>query len=182
MLIARRGSQLIDDYGGLSGRRRCWPGPSSSPGSPALSLPGLSTFISEFLVLVGTFTRYPAAAVVATVGIVLASLYILLTYQRMFTGPVREFAAGWRDMNVREAWVVAPLVAVIVALGFFPKPVLDVLNPAVSRTMQQTSSRTRPHRAGRDPRRRRRDRTVTALLSIAGGPPALGASPPSRRR
>jgi NADH-quinone oxidoreductase subunit M len=91
-------------------------------------------------VLVGTFTRYPAAAVVATVGIILASLYILWMYQRMFTGPIREFAAGWRDMDAREAWVVAPLVAVIVALGFFPKPVLDVLNPAVGRTMQQTSS------------------------------------------
>ena len=123
-----------------SGRRRCSPGPSWSPVSPALALPGLSSFISEFLVLVGTFTRYPAAAVVATLGIVLASLYILLTYQRMFTGPGGEFAAGWRDMNAREAWVVAPLVAVIVALGFYPKPVLDVLNPAVGRTMQQTSS------------------------------------------
>ena len=87
--------------------------------------------------LVGTFTRYPAAAVVATVGIILAALYILLTYQRMFTGPAREFAAGWRDLDAREAWVVAPLIAVIIALGFFPKPVLDVLNPAVERTMQQ---------------------------------------------
>ena len=55
----------------------------------------------------------------------------------MFTGPVREFSAGWRDLDAREVWVVAPLIAVIIALGFYPKPVLDVLNPAVDRTMQQ---------------------------------------------
>jgi NADH-quinone oxidoreductase subunit M len=140
MLIARRGSQLIDDYGGLQRSTPLLAGAFLVAGLAGLSLPGLSTFVSEILVLIGTFTRYPGAAIVATVGIVLAALYILLTYQRMFTGPVREFAAGWRDMNAREAWVVGPLVAVILALGFFPKPVLDVLNPAVSRTMQQTSS------------------------------------------
>jgi NADH-quinone oxidoreductase subunit M len=140
MLIARRGSQLIDDYGGLQRSTPLLAGAFLVAGLAGLSLPGLSTFVSEILVLIGTFTRYPGAAIVATVGIILAALYILLTYQRMFTGPVREFAAGWRDMNAREAWVVGPLVAVILALGFFPKPVLDVLNPAVSRTMQQTSS------------------------------------------
>jgi NADH-quinone oxidoreductase subunit M len=140
MLIARRGSQQIDDYGGLQRSTPLLAGSFLLAGLSSLALPGLSTFVSEFLVLVGTFTRYPAAAVIATLGIILASLYILLTYQRMFTGPVREFAAGWRDMDAREAWVMAPLVAVILALGFFPKPVLDVLNPAVGRTMQQTSS------------------------------------------
>jgi NADH-quinone oxidoreductase subunit M len=88
-------------------------------------------------VLVGTYVRYPAVAVIATLGIVLAALYILLTYQKMFTGPAKEYAAGWSDMNAREAWVVAPLVAVIVVLGFYPKPLLDVINPAISRTMQQ---------------------------------------------
>ncbi len=140
MLIARRGSQQIADYGGLQRSTPLLAGAFLVSGLSSLALPGLSSFVSEFLVLVGTFTRYPVAAVVATVGIILASLYILLTYQRMFTGPAREFAAGWRDMNAREAWVVAPLVAVILALGVFPKPVLDVLNPAVGRTMQQTSS------------------------------------------
>ncbi len=59
----------------------------------------------------------------------LAALYILLTYQRMFTGPVQEFAAGWKDMDVREAWVVGPLLAIIIALGFYPEPVLDVIEP-----------------------------------------------------
>jgi NADH-quinone oxidoreductase subunit M len=140
MLIARRRSQQIGDYGGLQRSTPLLAGTFLVAGLSALSLPGLAPFISEFLVLVGTFTRYPGAAVIATVGIILASLYILLTYQRMFTGPTRDFAAGWRDMDAREAWVVAPLIAVLVVLGFYPRPVLDVLNPAIGRTMQQTHS------------------------------------------
>jgi NADH-quinone oxidoreductase subunit M len=137
MLATRRGSTRIDDYGGLQRSTPLLAGVFLVAGLSSLALPGLSSFVSEFLVLAGTFTRYPLAAVVATLGIVLAALYILLTYQRMFTGPAREYASGWKDLDAREAWVVGPLLAVIVALGFFPKPVLDAVNPAVSRTMQQ---------------------------------------------
>jgi NADH-quinone oxidoreductase subunit M len=137
MLITRRGSAQIADYGGLQRVTPLLAGTFLVAGLSSLALPGLSTFVSEFLVLVGTFVRYPAAAVVATLGVILASLYILLTYQRMFTGPVRDFSAGWRDLSARELWVVAPLIAVIVALGFYPKPVLDVLNPAITRTMAE---------------------------------------------
>jgi NADH-quinone oxidoreductase subunit M len=137
MVIARRGSAQIADYGGLQRVTPLLAGAFLLAGLSSLALPGLSSFISEFLVLVGTYTRYPVAAIVATLGIILAALYILLTYQRMFTGPAREFAGSWKDMNAREAWVVAPLIAVIIALGFYPKPVLDVINPAISRTMDQ---------------------------------------------
>jgi NADH-quinone oxidoreductase subunit M len=137
MVIARRGSAQIADYGGLQRVTPLLAGAFLLAGLSSLALPGLSSFISEFLVLAGTYTRYPVAAIVATLGIILAALYILLTYQRMFTGPAREFAGSWKDMNAREAWVVAPLIAVIIALGFYPKPVLDVINPAISRTMDQ---------------------------------------------
>jgi NADH-quinone oxidoreductase subunit M len=137
MLISRRGSAQIADYGGLQRVTPLLAGTFLVAGLSSLALPGLSSFVSEFLVLVGTFVRYPVAAVAATLGIILASLYILVTYQRMFTGPPRDFSVGWRDLSARELWVVAPLIAVIVALGFYPKPVLDVLNPAVTRTMEE---------------------------------------------
>ena len=140
MLAARRGSTRIDDYGGLQRSTPLLAGSFLLAGLSSLALPGMSSFVSEFLVLVGTFTKYPAVAVLATVGMVLAALYILVTYQKMFTGPVKEYASGWKDLSVREVWVVAPLIAVIIALGVYPKPVLDVLNPAVERTMQQVSS------------------------------------------
>jgi NADH-quinone oxidoreductase subunit M len=138
MLIRRRGSRRIPDYGGWQRVTPLIAGSFLIGGLATLSLPGLSSFISEFLVLVGTFQRYPAAGVVATVGIILAAIYILLMYQRMMTGPRPESAAGTRDLSLREAWVVAPLLAVIIALGIYPKPVLDVINPAVQRTMSQT--------------------------------------------
>jgi NADH-quinone oxidoreductase subunit M len=117
-LISRRGSRLI---AGLS----------------SLALPGLSSFVSEFLVLVGTFSRYEFAAVVATVGIILASVYILLMYQRTMTGEPNEHTSVFKDLNVRETWVVAPVLAIIIGLGFYPQVLLDVINPAVARTMQQ---------------------------------------------
>ena len=100
----------------------------------------MSTFVSEILVLVGTFPRYPAAAVAATVGVVLAALYILLTYQRMCTGPVREHTSGWRDMSFREAVIVAPLIAALVGLGVYPKPVLDVVVPGTDRARTQVQT------------------------------------------
>jgi NADH-quinone oxidoreductase subunit M len=105
-------------------------------GLSSLALPGLSTFISEFLVLVGTYQRYPVAAVLATAGIVLAALYILLMYQRTMQGQLSALHATMRDLKLREVLAVAPLLALMVFLGFYPKPLTDVITPAVNATMQ----------------------------------------------
>jgi NADH-quinone oxidoreductase subunit M len=136
-LISRRGSRLIDDFGGVQKVAPILAGTFLVAGLSSLALPGLSSFVSEFLVLVGTFQRYTWAGVIGTLGIVLAALYILLMYQRTMTGPtpdvVREKV---HDLRGREVLAIAPLLVVIVALGFYPKPVLDVVNPAVDRVMQ----------------------------------------------
>jgi NADH-quinone oxidoreductase subunit M len=137
MLASRRGSQRIPDFGGWQRVTPLVAGVFLLVGMATLSLPGLNAFVSEFLVLVGTFPRYPMAAVIATVGIILSAVYILLMYQRMMTGPKPENTAGIRDLNLREAWVVAPIVIAIVGLGVYPKPVLDVISPTVQRTMTQ---------------------------------------------
>ena len=136
-LISRRGSRLVADFGGVQRVAPMLAGTFLVAGLSSLALPGLSSFVSEFLVLVGTFSRYEVAAVIATAGIILASLYILLMYQRTMTGEPSEAVRKFPDLSTREAWVVAPLIAVIIALGFYPKPLLDVINPAVKRTMQQ---------------------------------------------
>jgi NADH-quinone oxidoreductase subunit M len=91
--------------------------------------------VSEFLVLVGTFTRYPAVGIIATFGIVLAALYTLVLYQRTMTGPVKAEVAEMPDLRVRELLVVAPLIALLIFLGVYPKPVTDIVNPAVQQTM-----------------------------------------------
>jgi NADH-quinone oxidoreductase subunit M len=104
-------------------------------GLATLSLPGLAPFISEFLVLIGTFTRYPVFAVLAATALVLSAIYILWLYQRTMTGPVKAGDEKLRDLMPRELAVVVPLVALLIVLGVYPKPALDVINPAVSHTL-----------------------------------------------
>ncbi|WP_030526716.1 NADH-quinone oxidoreductase subunit M [Phycicoccus jejuensis] len=137
-LVTRHGSKRIPDYGGWQRVTPVLAGTFLIAGLSSLALPGLSSFVSEFLVLQGTFMRYKVAAVIAALGIVLAALYILLMYQRVMTGPKPSFAEGSapRDLSSRERWVVAPIIASFVVLGFYPKPVLDIINPAVDKTLQ----------------------------------------------
>ncbi|MER7755621.1 NADH-quinone oxidoreductase subunit M [Kitasatospora sp. NPDC097643] len=136
-LISRRGSRLIADYGGVQKVAPVLAGTFLIGGLATLSLPGLAPFVSEFLVLVGTFTRYPAIGIIATFGIVLAALYALLLYQRTMTGPVKAGVGGMPDLKARELAVVAPLVALTILLGVYPKPLTDLVNPSVNATLSQ---------------------------------------------
>lgn len=219
MLVARHGSKNVRDYGGWQRVTPVLAGTFLVAGLSGLALPGLGSFVSEFLVMMGTFQRYPWAAVVSSVGIILAATYILVLYMRVFTGPApgarivdvdgafsyddgsahaghdhgtpdgrdaytghddrnldgrmddeatgrdagrsgavatadgahaSEHAAGGSvatatrprpsrlrvpDLTGRERLVVAPLIALFLLLGFYPKPVLDVINPAVTQTL-----------------------------------------------
>jgi NADH-quinone oxidoreductase subunit M len=134
-LVSRRGTRLINAYGGVQKVAPVLAGTFLVAGLATLSLPGLAPFVSEFLVLIGTFTRYPVVAVFAATALVLAAIYILWMYQRMMTGPVTDGNDGLRDLLPREIVVVAPLIALLLVLGVYPKPALDVINPAVSHTL-----------------------------------------------
>jgi NADH-quinone oxidoreductase subunit M len=163
LLVARGGSRLISDYGGVSKLAPVLAGCLLLAGMSSLALPGTNSFVSEFLVLVGSFPREPVYTILATVGIVFAALYILWFYQQTMQGPVRGDAvigaleragaggpgamidpnvaakrgSGFPDLTKREIGVLAPLIVVIVVLGFFPGPLLDVINPSVAATMQE---------------------------------------------
>ncbi len=136
-MIARRRSQRIADYGGVQKVAPVLAGLFLISGLAGLSLPGLSTFVSEFLVLVGTFTRYRVAAVAATAGIILAAIYILWMYQRTMTGPTAPEVEKFPDLKVRELLAVGPLIALLIFFGFFPQPLLNIINPAVQHTLVQ---------------------------------------------
>ena len=138
-LIARGRSRMTADYSGVANAAPILAGCFLLAGLSSLALPGLSTFISEFLVLLGTYTRYPVAAVLAALGVILAALYILLAYQRTMQGPLRMplgISTKVRDLDLREVLAVAPLLALMIFLGFYPKPLIDVITPAVDATMQ----------------------------------------------
>ncbi|WP_031077099.1 NADH-quinone oxidoreductase subunit M [Streptomyces sp. NRRL S-118] len=140
-LISRRGSRLIADYGGVQKVAPVLAGTFLVGGLATLSLPGLAPFVSEFLVLVGTFARYPVAGIVATSGIVLAALYTLVLYQRTMTGPVKEEVRAMPDLKARELVVVAPLIALLLLLGVYPKPVTEIVDPAVRHTMSDVQQK-----------------------------------------
>jgi NADH-quinone oxidoreductase subunit M len=141
-LIARRGSPHIADYGGVQKVAPLLSGYFLIAGLAGLSLPGLSSFVSEFMVMVGTYssTAFGAgalavAAIISAAAVVLAAVYILWMVQRTLNGPTAEPVKLFKDLNVREVFVLAPLVALIVGFGLFPKPLLDVINPTVTQTL-----------------------------------------------
>ena len=135
-LIARRGSSRIEDFGGVQKVAPKLAGVFLVTGLAGLGLPGLAPFVSEFLVFVGAYAFNPVPAIISVVGVVLAALYILWMYQRTMTGPTPEKLSKLPDLSARETWVVAPLLALIIALGVYPQPLLNVINPAVERTVE----------------------------------------------
>jgi NADH-quinone oxidoreductase subunit M len=140
MLVARRNSALISDFGGAGKLMPVMAGVLFFAGLASLALPGTAPFISEFLVLIGTFTVNKVVAVIATAGIILAAAYVLWMVQRTMQGtrnPALESVPAMRhDLSVREKLVVAPLIVLLLLFGFYPKPITDVINPAVQATMQ----------------------------------------------
>jgi NADH-quinone oxidoreductase subunit M len=165
VLVVRGGSRLVDDYGGVSKIAPVLAGCLLLAGLSSLALPGTNSFVSEFLVLVGSYPREPVYTVLATVGIVLAALYVLWFYQRTMQGPLRGAAvlaalergpgaggpgtmldpvvaakragSGFPDLTTREIAVLTPLIFMIMVLGFVPGPVLDVITPSVVATMNE---------------------------------------------
>jgi len=134
-MIKRRGSTQISDFGGL---QRVTPVLAWSfflAGMSALALPGLSSFVSEFLVLIGSFAKYPVAAILGTTGIILAALYVLIAVQKSLHGETPAPSAGMVDLNLREKIAIAPVILVLVFLGFYPKPVLSTINPTTQTVM-----------------------------------------------
>jgi NADH-quinone oxidoreductase subunit M len=139
MLVTRRGSALVGDFGGAGKLVPVLAGVFFLAGLASLAMPGTAPFVSEFLVLIGTFAVNKTVGVVATTGIILAAAYVLWMVQRTTHGTVNPQMSAIRamrkDLSLRESLVVGPLVVLLVVFGFYPKPLLDVINPAVAATM-----------------------------------------------
>jgi NADH-quinone oxidoreductase subunit M len=114
----------------------------------SVGLPGLNGFVGEFLILIGTFLTHRWWAVVATSGVILAAVYLLWAYQRVFHGEPSEENASLPDMNWREWGVMAPLLAMIVFIGVYPKPMLDRIDPAVQELISHVQGHTNYQQPG----------------------------------
>jgi NADH-quinone oxidoreductase subunit M len=108
----------------------------------SIGLPGLNGFVGEFLILLGTFVTRRWWAVVGATGVILAALYLLWAYQRVFHGSPDDANATFREITWREGAVMAPLVGLIVLLGVYPKPFLDRTAPAVERLIAHVERHT----------------------------------------
>ena len=134
-MISRRKSERISDFGGLQRVTPIMAWSFFIAGMSSLALPGLSSFVSEFLVLIGTFERYPIPAIIGTIGIIFAALYILIPVQRALHGPTTPGNENLTDLTLREKVSIAPVIAIIIFFGFYPEPLLDVINPAATATL-----------------------------------------------
>jgi NADH-quinone oxidoreductase subunit M len=135
----RRGSYQVADLQGLQGPAPVLAGVFTVVMLASIGLPGLSGFVSEYLILIGTFAVHAWWAVVGAFGVVAAAVYLLWAYQRVFQGRAVGANASIPDASTKERWVLVPIVVLIVALGVFPRPVLDRITPSVQQLIQHVA-------------------------------------------
>ena len=133
MIYERRHTRLISELHGLQKPAPVLAGVFMVIMLSSIGLPGLNGFVGEFLILIGTFVTHRWWAVVGASGVILAALYLLWAYQRVFHGEPTGDNATIPDMTWRERAVMLPLVVLVVFLGVYPKPVLDRIEPSVDR-------------------------------------------------
>jgi NADH-quinone oxidoreductase subunit M len=140
-LYERRHTRQIAAFGGLAKQVPIMAGLWLTVSLSSLALPGLNGFVGEFPILLGTFQTSRWAAVLAAFGAVLAALYLLWAYQRMFHGPlVGADNQNTLDLKAREIGVLAPIVVLIVAIGLYPKPLFDLVQPSVDRVLAEAGA------------------------------------------
>lgn len=140
MLYERRHTRAIDDFGGLASVTPLYAGAFLIVALSSLGLPGLNGFAGELLILLGSFEANRLATVLGAGGVVGAALYLLWAYQRTFNGPITsDDNRVLKDLTIRERVVIAPLIALIVLIGVWPKPFLDRMEPAVAKALERVA-------------------------------------------
>jgi NADH-quinone oxidoreductase subunit M len=127
VIYDRAHHRQIDGFGGLASVMPVYTGITRFALFAALGLPGLSAFVSEVLVLLGAWQRYPILTAVGASAVILTAGYLLWTMQRMFLGPVNEKYVGLPEINAREVFTLVPLAIIIVVLGVYPRLALDLI-------------------------------------------------------
>jgi NADH-quinone oxidoreductase subunit M len=135
----RRGSATIKDLTGLQGPAPVMAALFTVVMLASIGLPGLSGFVSEYLILIGTFATHAWWGVVGALGVVAAAVYLLWAYQRVFHGRATGENATITDATSKERWVMAPVIVLIVVLGVFPGPVLNRLTPSVQQLIEHVA-------------------------------------------
>ena len=161
MIYERRHTRMIADFGGLWRALPIYSAIFMVVMLSSIGLPGTNGFVGEFLILVGAFEKHRVATVFASTGVVLGAVYMLWMYQRVIFGKLENPEnQKLRDLGLREQWILIPLVALILWMGVYPRPILERMEPSVEQLLREVRGRA-------------------AELAVAVPPPASGEA--SRR-
>jgi NADH-quinone oxidoreductase subunit M len=141
MIYDRRHTRMIEDFGGLWNQLPIFSSFLLVVTFSSIGLPGLNGFIGEFLILLGAFAVVPLWTVAAASGLILGAIYMLWMFRRVIFGPLtcpenRQLT----DLNGREIFILAPIVALIVIMGVYPRPFLDRMSPSVEAALKKIST------------------------------------------
>ncbi|HJS72396.1 MAG TPA: NADH-quinone oxidoreductase subunit M [Acidimicrobiia bacterium] len=143
MIYDRRHTKQISEFGGLQKVMPIYAGFFLFMIFASIGLPGLNGFVGEFLVLIGSYTTLPALAIVAATGVILAAIYLLWAYERVFTGGTdKEENAVLTDLTAREISLLAPLAVLVLVLGLYPGILLDKIAPSTEAVLDHVEAST----------------------------------------
>ena len=143
MIYERRHTRMISEYGGLGKVMPIYAGVFLFMAFASVGLPGLSGFVGEFGVLLGSYLTLPVLAIIAGFGVILAAVYMLWAYERVFTGPVTNPKnEGLSDLGFREIAILVPLVAIVIGIGVYPEPVFERVDPSVEIILDRVEAAT----------------------------------------
>lgn len=143
MIYERRHTREIAELRGLQHVAPIFAGVFTVVMLSSVGLPGLNGFVGEFLILIGSFGPARWWTVVATVGVVLAALYLLWAYQRVFHGEPDEANSSFKELTLREGLLMSVFLAIIVVSGIYPKPILDRIEPSVVALIEHVEGQTK---------------------------------------
>jgi NADH-quinone oxidoreductase subunit M len=140
MIYERRHTRQISELGGIQAVAPIFAGFFMIVMLSSIGLPGLNGFVGEFLVLIGSFETARWWVVVATIGVILAALYLLWAYQRVFHGEPSDDNKSFPEITLREGLLLSVFVVAIVFAGVYPKPMLDRIEPSVKALIEHVEA------------------------------------------
>lgn len=130
----------INGFGGIGSVVPIYMGMTALAFFASLGLPGMSGFIAEILVFLGSYLTWPVYTMIAVFGIVITAAYLLWTIQRIFFGPLNEKYKNLEDINKRELFTLIPLAAITIVIGIFPHPVLNIISGSLNHLIKIVQS------------------------------------------
>ncbi|NUQ11731.1 MAG: NADH-quinone oxidoreductase subunit M [Gemmatimonadaceae bacterium] len=140
IIYERTHTRMIDAYGGIARVVPLFATILTIVALSSIGLPGTNGFVGEFLVLVGAFRTYPGMTVISATGVILAAAYLLWAVQRLIYNPLDKPAnAALKDLNWRELGLLVPILAGILWMGVYPRPVLDRMEASVQKLVSDVA-------------------------------------------